>query len=250
MSVLTDIFDFLMPRKCIMCGERLAVKEQYLCTSCLMHLPFTEYHLVEHSLLEKQFWGLFPIEKAVSMFHHDGEKTRRLIYHIKYWGHPEVGYYLAKHYAGELREHHFFEDIDLLIPLPLHWKRQLKRHYNQSHYICKGISQVTGIPVEKRVVKRIKNNPSQTHLNAQQRTDNVENIFQLIHPEKIEGKHLLLVDDVTTTGATIASCAKELAKVPDVKISVLTLAVASRTAIPAIQGDNIDVSVFGVPLME
>ena len=250
MSVLTDIFDFLMPRHCIMCGERLMGQEKHICTRCFMHLPFTEYHLVEHSLLEKQFWGLFPIEKAVSMFHHDGEKTRHIIYHIKYWNHPEIGHYLARIYAKELQEYHFFDDIDILIPLPLHWKRQLKRHYNQSHYICKGISEITGIPVDKHVVKRAKNNPSQTHLNAHQRSDNVSDIFQLIHPEKIKGKKVLLVDDVTTTGATIASCAKELAKAPDVKISVLTLAIASRLAIPALNGDNIEASVYGVPLME
>ena len=157
---------------------------------------------------------------------------------------------MAGIYAKELQEHHFFDDIDVLIPLPLHWKRQLKRHYNQSHYICQGISEVTGIPVDKHVVKRTKNNPSQTHLNAHQRSENVSGIFQLIHPERIQGKHVLIVDDVTTTGATIASCAKELAKAPDVRISVLTFAVASRTAITALQGDNIDISVYGVPLME
>lgn len=248
--MLRDIVDFLMPRRCSMCGERLERNEQFICSHCFVHLPFTEYHSAEHSLLEKQFWGLFPIERAVSMFHHDGEKTRKLIYNIKYYGHPEVGRHLAELYADELKECHFFDDIDMLIPLPLHWKRQLKRRYNQSHFICQGIHEKTGIPIENHVVKRIRNNPSQTHLNAQQRLDNVENIFQLKDAEKIKGKHLLLVDDVTTTGATLASCAKELAKAPDVKISVLTLAVASRTAIPAIEGDHIDVSVFGVPLME
>ena len=158
--------------------------------------------------------------------------------------------HLAAIYANELKEHHFFDGIDCIIPLPLHWRRQLKRHYNQSHYIAQGIHDVTGLPIFKNVVKRVKNNPSQTHLNAQERIDNVKGIFHLKHPEKMEGKHLLLVDDVTTTGSTLASCAQELGKIPDVKISVLTLAVASRTAIPALKGDNIDVSIWGVPLRE
>ena len=215
-----------------------------------MHLPFTEYHTVEHSSLEKQFWGLFPIEKAVAMFHHDGENTRNIIYNIKYYGHPNVGTYLASQYAETLKKSHFFDDIDAIIPLPLHWKRQIKRSYNQSHYIAKGIQKATGLPIYFHVVKRVLNNPSQTHLNAQQRMENVKDIFRLTHPEKIAGKHILLVDDVTTTGATLASCAKELAKAPYVKISILTLAVAARTSVPATQGDTIDVSVFGVPLME
>ena len=215
-----------------------------------MRLPFTKYHTVEHNPLEKQFWGLFPIEKAVSMFHHDGKKTRRIIYTIKYEGHPIVATYLASIYAQELKDYHFFDDIDCIIPLPLHWRKQLKRGYNQSHYIAQGIRQVTGLPIYKHIVKRESNNPSQTHLNPHERQENVKDVFRLTHPEKIAGQHILLVDDVTTTGATLASCAKELAKAPNVKISILTLAVASRTPMPAVQNDTIDVSSFGIPLME
>ena len=250
MSIWTDIFYFLFPRPCCMCGNRLTPQESSICHACLMHLPYTDYHTVEHSVLEKQFWELFPIERAVSMFHHDGDKTRHIIYNIKYYGHPEVAIHLASIYAQTLKECHFFDDIDCIIPLPLHWRRQMNRGYNQSHYIARGLHEVTKLPVLKRVVKRVKNNPSQTHLDAQQRMENVKGIFRLVHSEMIQGKHLLLIDDVTTTGATLASCAQELAKVPNVKISILTLAVASRTAIPAIEGDNIDVSIFGVPLME
>jgi len=249
-DILRDILEFLMPRKCVMCGERLRGGESFICGHCFVHLPFTYYHLVEQSQLEKQFWALFPIERATSMFYHDGKNTRNIIYQIKYNGNPEVGRHMAYLYAEELEKCHYFDDIDMLIPLPLHWKRQLKRHYNQSHYICQGIHEKTGIPVEKGVVKRIKNNISQTHLNATQRLSNVEGIFQVTHPEKIKGKHVLLVDDVVTTGATLSSCAKELAKVPDVKVSILTLSVASRTAAPVLEEDNIDVSIYGIPLME
>lgn len=249
MNVWADILDFLFPRRCVMCGNRLTAQEKHLCTVCFMRLPLTDHHKVEHSLLEKQFWGLFPVGKAVAMFHHAGEKTRHILYNIKYWGHPELATYLATIYAKELQEHHFFEGIDAIIPLPLHWRRQLKRHYNQSHYIARGISKVTGLPIYKNVVKRTANNPSQTHMNAQQRLENVKEIFTLKHPEAIEGKHLLLVDDVTTTGATLTSCAKELAKSPGVTISILTLAIASRTPVPAPEQDYIDPSAFGVPLL-
>lgn len=250
MSVWTDIFDFLVPRRCVVCGKKLTADEHFICTYCFMHLSLTYYHTVKGNPLEKQFWGLLPIERAASMFYHDGERTRNIIYNIKYYGHPEVATHLASIYAKELKEHHFFDDIDGIIPIPLYWRRQLKRHYNQSHYIAKGLHDVTGLPIFYHVVKRVKNNPSQTHLNARERVENVRGIFRLTHPEKIADKHLLLVDDVTTTGATLASCAQELAKATNVKISILTLALAAHTAVPATEGDNIDVSVFGIPLLE
>lgn len=251
MSVWTDIADFLFPRRCVMCGNRLVADESHLCTACFMHLPFTRYHTVEQNRLEKKFWAQFPIEKAAAMFYHDGEQVRHIIHHIKYQGHPTLGTYLAALYAKELQEVNFFDGIDAIVSLPLHWRRHLSRHYNQSHYIAEGISQVTGLPVMKRVVKRVRNNPSQTHLNSHQRMENVKNIFRLQHPESIAGKHLLLVDDVTTTGATLTSCAQELAKAPNVRISILTLSVAAQASnIPASDNEEIDVSVFGVPLME
>ena len=126
MSLIKDIFSFIFPQSCIMCRNRLTSKEDYICTSCLIHLPFTNYHLVENNPLEKYFWGLFPIERAASLFYHDGEKTRSIIYHIKYYHHPEVGKTLAAQYAKELKEYQFFKDIDAIVPIPLHWKRKLK----------------------------------------------------------------------------------------------------------------------------
>ncbi|MBR6035833.1 MAG: ComF family protein [Bacteroidaceae bacterium] len=250
MAIWNDLSDLFLPRICCMCGHRLGANERYICNPCLMHLPYTYYHTVEHNLLEKQFWGVFPIEKAVALFHHDGARTRRIIYNIKYWGRPKLATHLASMYAQELKDEHFFDDIDCIIPLPLHWRKQLKRGYNQSHYIAQGIRQVTGLPIYYHVVKREENNPSQTHLNAHERQENVRDVFRLTYPEKIAGLHVLLVDDVTTTGATLASCAKELVKAPQVKVSILTLAVASRTPMPASQDDTLDPSSFGLPLME
>ena len=111
MNIWTDILDFLLPRRCCMCGNRLSKQEKYICFSCLMNLPFTNYHTVEHNILEKHFWELFPIEKAVSMFFHDGENARKIIYNIKYYGRPHVGTYLASIYADTLKESLFFDTV-------------------------------------------------------------------------------------------------------------------------------------------
>ena len=249
MNVLNDILNFLLPTFCVSCGKRLTSNEEGICTNCLLHLPYTGFHLLEHSPLEKHFWGLFPVERATAMFHHDGKQTRHLIHSIKYYHHPEIATMLATFYANQLQGTGFLDGIDAIVPLPLHWRRQLKRHYNQSHYIARGISQVTHIPIYKNVVRRVRNNPSQTHLTLRERIENVEGIFQLTRPELIAGKHILLVDDVTTTGSTLSSCARELAKATDVRISILTLAVAGRTALMSYDEETTDTSVFGIPIL-
>ena len=149
-----------------------------------------------------------------------------------------------------MKEHCFFKGIDAIVPIPLHWRRKLERHYNQSYHIAKGISRSTGIPIWENVVKRMVNNVSQTRVARDERLNNVKNIFRVADAEKVKGKHLLLVDDVITTGATIKSCAKELAKVSGVKISVLSLAVASQSAVQIGTEVEPDASVFGIPLLE
>ena len=232
-QIISDVLNFLLPRKCVMCGNRLTVSEKSVCTSCYIHLPFTNYHTMEHSPLEQMFWEQFPIERATSFFHYDGKGVHHIIHALKYDSRPDVGYNLSRIYSKELKEYGFFDDIDCIIPVPLYWKRQMKRHYNQSFYIAKGINKVTGIPIYNNVLKRAINNPSQTTMNSSERKANVDGIFQLKDKEKIEGKHILLVDDVTTTGATITSCAKELAKADNTKISVLTLALGGNAPIPA-----------------
>lgn len=249
-KIINDVLNFLLPCQCVMCGNRLTTNEKSICTSCYLHLPFTNYHTVEHSPLEKMFWEQFPIERAASVFHYDGKEVHHIIHSLKYNNRPEVGYNLALMYTKELKEHNFFENIDCIIPIPLHWKRQIKRHYNQSFYISKGIKKTTGIPIYNDVVKRVINNPSQTKMNRSERRNNVNGIFKLKDKDKIANKHILLVDDVTTTGATIMSCAKELAKAPNIKISVLTLALGGKTPIPASKEESIDISVYGVPMIE
>ena len=128
--------------------------------------------------------------------------------------------------AEDIKSSNYFDGIDIIVPVPLHWKRRIKRGYNQSYYIAKGISEATGIPVNTKIIKRIVNNPTQTHLSHSERQNNVNGIFKLKKPELIEGKHVLLVDDVITTGATTIECAKSMMKAPDVRFSIISLAYA------------------------
>lgn len=225
---LSDILEFLLPRHCELCGTRLSKDEKRICLSCVDGLPRTNAHLVKDNPIEKLFWTYFPIEKATSFFFYDSKDVRWSIYGLKYFENPELGEEITKIMAKELLETGWFEGMDTIVPLPLHWKRKMKRGYNQSYYIAKGISKVTGLPIDTKSLKRVVNNVSQTRMSHATRKDNVKDVFRLVHPELVAGKHILLIDDVITTGSTTISCAKELAKAGDVKISVLSIGFAGN----------------------
>lgn len=178
--------------------------------------------------IEKLFWTFIPIERATSFFFYESIESHLSIYQTKYFCNPEVGEEMAEIMANEASEEDFFKGIDFITPVPLHWKRKMKRGYNQSYYIARGISKATGLPVVNGIIKRIMNNSTQTRKGIDDRKTNVEGIFKLVKPELAHGKHILLVDDVITTGSTIISCGKELAKAGDVKFSVISLGYAGR----------------------
>ena len=163
---------------------------------------------------------------SISRYYEAQAETANILYELKYKDHPEIGEVMGCMLAKEIYSSGFFDGIDGIVPIPLAKKRQRQRGYNQSKEIAKGISEITGLPVFDKVVRRTTYEGSQTSKGRWERNENVEHVFELIEPDAIQGRHLLLIDDVVTTGATVIACAKELLKTPNVKISVLTLGFA------------------------
>ena len=206
----------------MVCNELLSPQERDICLDCMSKLPKIEkLHLEE---IEKVFWGKVEIERATSyIYYHKNSPYNNVIHYLKYKNRPEPGERLAFIAAKEIAETGFFDGIDAIVPLPLSKKKLKERGYNQCDYIAAGISRATGIPVLKGAVVRTTANETQTHKNRDERWKNVEGIFALDRPQDIEGKHVLLVDDILTTGATLASCAKTIQAGCNCRISVFTL---------------------------
>lgn len=224
-SFLTRIFDLIAPRQCVVCGQRLAVTESVLCATCHQHLPLTlfERHPYDNDMA-KRFWGLIPIERAAALFFYEAQSEQaRLIYHLKYYQRRDLGEHIGRITARQCAAYDFFRDIDAIVPVPLSRRRQWQRGYNQSMAIAQGVSQFTGIPIYKKVVRRTRFQQSQTHLTHWQRQSNIKDVFELTNPAMVQDRHLLIIDDIVTTGATITALAEELQKAGNVRFSVLSL---------------------------
>lgn len=234
-SLLGKIIDLFFPRFCVECGNRLVGSEEILCTNCLIGLPYTDTwtNLYENEMA-KMFWGQIPIERSVSLFYyHSHSLPSNIIYNMKYFDRPDVGIYMGRLIAQKGIDKNFFEGINAIIPIPLTPKRKKRRGYNQSEMIARGINEITGIPIVKDAIERRIFTESQTHKNRWQRQENVEHVFQLkehyhINKEKhpisdLKDKHILVIDDVCTTGSTIISCCQELMKAGEMKFSVASI---------------------------
>ena len=222
-----DFIDLMFPNLCVVCGNNLQKNEHQLCLSCLVDIPRTNYHLIEENPIEKRFWGKVPVYRATSyFFFQKGSSFQKLLHILKYKGNNEIGLIMGKYAAVDLLDAPDFASIDLIIPVPLHPKKQKLRGYNQSEWIGKGISVILNKPQDTSTLIRVKENPSQTRKSVYERFENTEGIFKLSDSTILEGKHVLLVDDVLTTGSTLEACILALLETEGIKISVFTLAVA------------------------
>lgn len=219
------IFDLLMPRLCTVCGCRLGITEDSVCMACNLHLPRTAFSLEPYdNEMAKRFWGLMPVEKAAALFFYmPHSPSSSTILKIKYEGRWDVAEDMGRILARECSESDFFDGIDVIVPVPVTKERKKERGYNQSYHIALGISGATGLPVAANAIVRTVYNGSQTRLRGYERQENVENAFSLKDSSKVSGKHVLIVDDVVTTGATVMACGRELLSGGAKALSVLSL---------------------------
>jgi ComF family protein len=198
----------------------------FLCTACQWEMPLTGYEEMADNPVARRFWGLVPVRSATAfLWFTDGSGFRRVVHSFKYGGRWSLARDLGQWFGRVLADTDAYAGVDAIVPVPLHFRKVLKRGYNQSEYIAQGMSRSMSVPVETRAVVRLINNPSQTTTAAHhERWENVEGIFAVRRPERLAGRHILLVDDVMTTGATIGSCAEAIARaVPDCRISIAVL---------------------------
>jgi len=222
------LIDLISPRLCVVCGDRLSISEEIICCRCNLHLPRTGFHRNPYeNEMAKLFWGQIPIERASALMYYESHaETANIIYDMKYRNHPEIGDVMGRMMARELLPHGFFDGIDGIVPIPLSKKRQRQRGYNQSLEIARGINHVTQLPIFDKLVCRTSFDGSQTTKGRWERNENVEHVFQLNNQSSISNRHLLIVDDVVTTGATVIAFAKELAKSGNIKVSILAIGFA------------------------
>jgi len=225
--MLHHLLNFFYPNICISCGNILLQREYLFCLHCLYNLPETRYHEFEHSPVSQLFWGRVPVENASSfLFYKKGDKVQKILHHLKYYGAKEVGFFLGNIYGIQLIQHEKWKKIDVIIPIPLHKKKVRKRGYNQSEWIAKGLSAGMQIPYNTNLLIRSEFTETQTKKNRFQRWQNVKEVFDITDSHLLNNKHVLLCDDVLTTGATLEAAMQKLTVIPSIKMSVVTLAIA------------------------
>ncbi len=219
-----NLVDVIFPRCCEVCGETLIEGEQVICLKCLMELPRTYIHTNDFNSIHERLASRVPINQAGAFFYYYRRNPyTRLIHKTKYNSLPFIGRYLAKIYTAEIKDDGFFDGIDLILPVPLHWFKQLRRGYNQSREIAQGITEITGIPIGDNLVAS-RSHSTQTRKNSYARWINAQSIYTIKHADELSGKHILLVDDVITTGATTLACCQAIhSAAPSASISILSL---------------------------
>jgi ComF family protein len=217
----------LYPRLCEGCNKPLIAAEQVLCISCATELPETDYHALDDNETALRFAGRVPFFRATSFayFTEDG-LLQHLLHRLKYKDRQEIGDYLGSRFAESLAAANWLSGIDIIIPVPLHASRQAERGYNQSMLIAAAIGRHAAIPATDAALLRVRETESQTRKSRTERTENMAEAFVVADGANLKGKHILIIDDVLTTGATIEACETALKAVENVKISIATIGIA------------------------
>jgi ComF family protein len=224
-EIVQGFSHIFFPHVCAGCGNDLPGHEQLLCLQCLHELPATDFAFHAGNPVEKIFWGRVDLCAAAAQYYFTKHAALRQILHqFKYKGRRQLGIYLGRMMGESLQQSNRFSGIEALVPLPLFASKEKRRGYNQATVLCEGIAQIIKVPVFKDVVARISDTDTQTHKNRMERWQNINGKFELKDSNLLQHKHVMLVDDVITTGATLDACATALLQAEDIRISVAALA--------------------------
>lgn len=228
-EILDPIIEALFPRYCAGCERTVTSSEEIVCFECKSSLPYTKMENYDENAAAIRMLTRLPFEHAFSLLYFiEKGSTRHLLHNLKYKNQPDVGIYLGKLIGEKLSKSTWGATLEGIIPIPLHRKKEASRGYNQSELIAEGISKILGIPVLEKAVVRCRNTESQTDKNRSQRAANVANAFEVKDAKMLSDKHILLVDDVLTTGATLSACGKAILDATDCKISIATVALTQH----------------------
>jgi ComF family protein len=220
-----DFLHLFFPHNCTGCGSDVVSPEQMLCLHCLTDLPATNFFTQPGNPVEKNFYGRLPLRHAAAAYFFTKESLmQHLIVQLKYRGNKEIGVYLGNLMGNMIAKANQYNDVDVLVPLPLNPRREKKRGYNQATALCNGIAASWGKEVVDNVAYRKVYTETQTQMGRINRWENMDGVFAINNTGQLHGKHILLVDDVVTTGATLEACGSELLKIPGVTLSIATLA--------------------------
>ncbi|MBQ9417037.1 MAG: ComF family protein [Bacteroidales bacterium] len=223
MSPLSAIFNVIFPSSCACCGRLLVYGERQVCIHCLTDLSQTLYSQHTDNPVERMLTGRIPFAAATATFHFArGNTVQHAVHAMKFHGNTELCLLMGRRMGMDIMASSRFDGVDCLVPVPLHWRRRISRGYNQSELLCQGMAEVMHKPVVTTAISRHRYTQKQSQSSARSRSGNVEKAFRLRKASLIEGKHVLLVDDVLTTGATLTACADALVGVDGLQISIAT----------------------------
>jgi ComF family protein len=227
LSVIGEsLLGLFYPRLCPACSEVLYGNENILCLKCIIEFPRTNYQFDPENDMARLFWGRVRIDNAAAFFYYQkGSRFQNLIHEMKYFNQQQLGTNLGYWFGMELTDTPF-RHADIIHPVPLHAFKMKKRGYNQSEKVARGLSEALGIPMETTLIERIVNTDTQTRKTKYERWSNVEGIFRVTDPDKVAKRHVILVDDVVTTGSTLEACAIPVLALEGTSVSVLTLGFA------------------------
>lgn len=227
-NLLSDLISLFYPEVCAACGMLLYRHEDTVCLSCRYLLPDTGYELVADNPVARMFWGRVRFEQVSAMYFFAKKgKVQHLVHELKYKSNRDAGLFLGREMGKKLSASPLYRDIDYVVPVPLHARRQRIRGYNQSEVIARGIKETTGWRTDTTNLNRAGATETQTRKSRSARWDNVKDIFQLQNPDRFAAKHILLIDDVITTGSTIEACALALSAAANIRVSVAAAACAT-----------------------